>query len=156
MDSISVLLFEHSVIRNLSRNPIEHWYTRFSDFNDFVINCHARHEDEIVFPRLIDAYEDEDFRKTVRRVSADHKLIATLGSNILNWLSRGDHELLRMRIPLYFKVLLEHNSSEEQLLFKRWKPEMGSSFRRIILEFGVSKYMEITGASKEMIESYYE
>jgi hemerythrin superfamily protein len=156
VDSISVLLFEHSVIRILSRNPIEYWYTKFNDFNDFVINCHARHEDEIVFPKLIAAYEDEDFRKTVMRVSADHRLIATLGGNISNWLAKGDHELLRTRIPLYLKVLLEHNSSEEQLLFKRWKTGMGSSFRRIIQEFGVSRYMDITGASQQMIESYYD
>jgi hemerythrin superfamily protein len=158
MDSIDVLLFEHSVIRLKSKelSEIKNAVDGFIPLNDFVINCHAKHEDEIVFPILMKKEEnDPEFVKYVKRISADHKLIATLGDNIERWINEKNFEMLERRIPLYFKTLLEHNLNEEKDIFVRWNPEYAASFKHIIISFGTEKYRLITGASDEMISKYY-
>ncbi|MDP8024033.1 MAG: hypothetical protein RAK20_06175, partial [Conexivisphaerales archaeon] len=123
---------------------------------DFVVNCHAKHEDEIVFPTLMTKEQkDQEFVNYVRRISADHKLIATLGSNIERWMNEKNYEMLERRVPLYLKTLLEHNLNEEREIFARWKPEYALPFKHIINGFGIEKYKSITGASDEMISKYY-
>ncbi len=98
---------------------------------------------------------DQGFEKYVKRISADHKLIATLGDNIARWINEKNFEMLQRRIPLYFKTLLEHNLNEEKDIFVRWKPEYAASFKHIIISFGTEKYRSITGASEEMISKYF-
>ncbi len=159
MDSVDVLLFEHSIIRLKEKEltKIESAISDFNDFNDFVVNCHAKHEDEIVFPILISKNQDDkDYVSYVKRISADHKLIATLGNNIVSWIKEKNYEMLERRLPLYFKILLEHNSNEEKDIFVRWKPEYSVSYKKVILEYGVDKYTKITGASRELIDKYYK
>jgi hemerythrin superfamily protein len=158
MDSVDVLLLEHSIIRLKSKelSEIKNALDGFIPFNEFVINCHAKHEDEIVFPILMKKEEDDqEFIKYVKRISADHKLIATLGGNIEKWINEKNFEMLERRIPLYFKTLLEHNLNEEKDIFVRWKPEYAVPFKHIINSFGAEKYRSITGASDEMILKYY-
>ncbi len=158
MDSVDVLLFEHSVIRLKSRelSDVNNAVEGFRAFNDFVVNCHAKHEDEIVFPILMSKEErDQEFVKYIKRISADHKLIATLGDNIGRWIQEKNYEMLERRIPLYFKTLLEHNLNEERDIFVRWKPEYAVPFKHIINIFGTEKYRLITGVSDEMILKYY-
>ncbi len=158
MDSVDALLFEHSIIRLKSKelSDIKNAFESFKNFNDFVINCHARHEDDIVFPILMKKEEkDQEFVKYVMRISADHKLIATLGNNIEKWINEKNFEMLERRIPLYFRTLLEHNLNEEKEIFVRWKHEYAVPFKHIIIDFGTENYKSITGASDEIISKYY-
>ncbi len=90
---VDVLMVEHLSIRLLSRcglyiGDVE----EFASFHDFILSCHAKIEDEIVFPILSKYYSgrDEDFVKLVRWIGNDHKLLDTLAKNVVRYGRTGE------------------------------------------------------------------
>ncbi|MDG6928224.1 MAG: hemerythrin domain-containing protein [Nitrososphaerota archaeon] len=159
MDPVDLLLYEHSALRVL-KSEWEGGYQRvdFKTLNDFVVNHHARVEDIYVFPMIKASNPDDlDLAKSVDRISADHKLIETLGSNIVKWINSNDIDMLKRRIPVYWKILSEHNMTEEKAVFYRLKGTLDSvnGIVESIKSFGIDEYIKITGISSSMLEMYF-
>ena len=124
--------------------------------------CHARVEDEVVFPHLKEILtipNREDFVKTISRLKADHKLIDTIGEQIRLRTDEGnDPETLRKRTLLYATTVESHNASEESLIFPHWKldgeaKKTVDQTRDIVREFGLNRYYQITGISEKLFGS---
>ncbi|WP_373279953.1 hemerythrin domain-containing protein [Metallosphaera hakonensis] len=106
-DPISLLKFEHSVIRVrsgiiLRTLECEEGWKLFEELHSFVVGWHARVEDLYVFPLL--GEESKPF-------SNDHMLISKYGDAVLK-------ERRRDWAERYIKILLDHNLNEELKLFK--------------------------------------
>ena len=145
---------EHSALRLHFRylgSNLESIY----ELEDFVRNCHAKIEDEVVFPAIRKSLESKFVEETVSRLEADHKLIDKIGDQIKQKTVEGDMDVLRKRIQLYSNTVLSHNASEESLLFDHWnvsealESEATSGARKIIEVFGVNRYFSITGISEK-------
>ena len=160
MDLAELLMLDHLAIRSKGHWNIPGRSTEvFIDFATFIDDCHVQVEEKVFFPAITEfEWEDkESFGKTVDRIKADHKLIKTLGDNLKKWLSSGNSNF-ELRLPLYYKTVEEHNSSEEKSIFNRW-PLLSEEVRKnamkesldIIDGFGIDKYISETESSKEFI-----
>ncbi|WP_297216378.1 hemerythrin domain-containing protein [Thermoplasma sp.] len=160
-DLSELLMVEHSAIRLLAKVSYgKESLDIFEDFNDYLVKDHVEVEERILFPAITDfEWEDrKEFEKTVNRIKADHKLIETLADNLIKWKRSGDEDLFKLRLPLFYKTLTEHNLSEEDQIFPRWK-RIDDEVRDITLrealdlieETGIERYSRNTGISKEFI-----
>ena len=159
MDVVEVLMTEHTAIRNTSGNLIID-----SDSNDFQLfveylkNCHIEIEEKIFVPVMKQVYsgENADLIKNIDRIMADHRLLETLTTNIIKWKNEDNSEILKTRVPMFFRLLQDHNNSEEDSLFTHWKnierdikkntvTEVGN----IIESFGLDSYSRVTGISRD-------
>lgn len=156
MNIIEQLMAEHSALRVHFRyigvNP-----ELIYELEDFVRNCHAKIEDDVVFP-VMKSLKANYIEKTISRLEADHKLIDTIGDQIKQRTVEGDLDVLRKRIQLYANTVLSHNASEESLLFSHWNAgetverHSVSSARKIIESFGFNRYYSTTGISDKFFE----
>jgi len=152
-----LLMMEHAALRTrlnelLQTQSIE----LFQKVNRFVLECHAKIEDEVFFPLL---HFDAQISQNLRKLEADHKLISTLSSNMIEWIKEGKRELFQRRIETYAKTVLEHNLQEEKLVFPYWKrvskndaKEALEKAKKIIEKFGKREYLEFTGISKNFFD----
>lgn len=121
MDLSELLMLEHAIIRLKSAN-LHRQDSSFEELNKFVVKWHANIEDEIYFSTLVEQLPDNsDLASSIKRISADHKLIQTLGENLEKWKGEGKVELFKERLALYVKLLREHNDLEEKTVFPHWK-----------------------------------
>lgn len=157
MNIIELLMTEHSALR------VHFRYLGVNsdliyELEDFVRNCHARIEDEVVFPELRKSPDAKAIEKTISRLEADHKLIDTIGDQIKQRTVEGDLDILRKRIQLYANTILSHNASEESSIFGYWnateavETQVVSMARKIIESFGFNRYFAITGVSEKLFE----
>ena len=133
------------------------------EVEEFVRSCHAKVEDEVVFPKLQESLKDPDREnhiKIISRLEADHRLIDTIGEQIrLRTTQGGDEETLRKRILLYATTVESHNASEESLIFPYWNMsgsdpnEVIIPAKKIIREYGLNRYFQLTGISEKLLES---
>ncbi len=161
-DLAELLMFEHSSIRVVSReakNDIA--FDFFTGFNDYLVNDHVAVEEKILFPVIVDNdwADRQEFAKTVSRILADHKLIETLANNIIRWHESGNEDLYKRRMPDFFMILTDHNLSEEDQVFPRWK--LVDETRRygairdaieLIQSTDENNYFDKTGISAELIK----
>lgn len=160
MNSIELLMVEHAALRLHFRLARDVNSDSIYEVEEFVRNCHARVEDEVIFPKLRES-GDEKLGKVLSRLEADHKLIDTIGDQIKLRTARGDVETLRKRILLYMSTVESHNSSEESLIFQYWKAgeseerDTKTRARKIIEEFGLNRYFAITGISEKLLDSVH-
>ena len=145
---------EHSALR-LHFRYLGANFESIYELEDFVRNCHAKIEDEVVFPLIRKSLESKITEEIVSRLEADHKLIDKIGDQIKQKTVEGDLDVLRKRIQLYSNTVLSHNASEESLLFDHWnvsetlESQAASCARKIIEIFGVNRYFSITGISEK-------
>ncbi|HLH85538.1 MAG TPA: hypothetical protein VKU79_01575, partial [Thermoplasmataceae archaeon] len=99
----------------------------------------------------------------VKQIQADHKLLLKLSENLDRWIEKGDQSLIRERAPLYIRLLKDHNANEDKFVFRWWNPSDHSHENDVIREassvienFGVDRYLAITGASKELFEKMFK
>ena len=156
MNIIEQLMVEHSALRLHFRFARESSDSNsIYDLEEFVRKCHARIEDEIVFPKL---QEQTAPKQSLSRLEADHKLINTIGDQIKLRTSTGELDTLKKRVALYMTTVESHNSGEESLVFPYWnvsrteEHELASKALRIIQEFGLNRYLELTGISQKLLE----
>lgn len=154
-DLAELLSVEHIAIRHIRRS-LENGDSveTFGEFHRYLKECHVEIEEKILFP-ILKAYvwtDSQEFVSKADRILADHKLIDTLHANLIKWYTSGDLETYHERLPLYFKLLLEHNEREEEIVFPRWDrlpaDEIIGTVREaenIIESFGMKKYMEMVG-----------
>jgi len=158
-DLAEILIVEHLAIKN-SRWILEKPYDSeaFMQFRSYVKSCHIEIEEKICFP-ILEAHSFPDstkFKERAERIKADHKLIDTLALNIIRWGEEENMELVAERIPLFFRLLVDHNASEETDLFPRWdnmdpgeiKASMGDALS-IIGSFGEKEYMMAVGLNEK-------
>ena len=159
MDVVEVLMTEHSAIRHISNNfKFDSESSDFQVFVEYLKKCHIEIEERVFVPVMKDVYGGEkmDLIRNVDRIMADHRLLETLASNIIKWKDEENFDILKPRVPLFFKLLQDHNTSEEDSLFTYWKDiqdnvkkntmtEVGN----IIESFGLGSYSMITGISKD-------
>jgi hemerythrin superfamily protein len=132
----------------------------FINFHNFLKNCHMQMEEKVLYPNLRKGnWTDERwlFRK-MEQFEGDHKMIDSLGQDIIKWYGEGDMEMLRDHLPLYFKILKDHGNSEESYVFSRWKllPEAERTdtmkdAMRIVNNFGRKRYAGLTDLSDSAI-----
>ena len=135
------------------------------EVEEFVKYCHANVEDQIVFPRLQKMLEKrpdrESILKSLSRLEADHRLIDAIGDQIRQrTIQGGDVDTLRKRILLFATTVESHNSSEESLVFPYWEAEEKAAASveteqtfKVVREFGLSRYFEVTGISEKLLET---
>ena len=159
MDVVEVLMTEHTAIRNISGNlMIDSDSSDFQLFVEYLKKCHIEIEEKVFVPVMKQVYngENADLIKNIDRIMADHKLLETLATNIIKWKNEENSEILKNRVPMFFRLLQDHNNSEEDSLFAYWKniesevkkntvTEVGN----IIESFGLNAYSGVTGISRD-------
>lgn len=152
MNVIEVLETDHIAIRLINKCiGIEIDPGSFKTFHDFVVNLHAKIEDEILFPTMNRTFSsDEDILYIIDRISKDHKLLETLGNNIIKYGEEGNIDLYKKRLERYFIILVDHNNSEEKLLFplyrdinREMREKADKAALEIINEYGYHKCTSI-------------
>ncbi len=164
-DLAEILMLEHFAIKDakwLIESPFN--AQRFTSFHSYLKNCHIEVEEGICFPLLEQTNFPDSvvFNERVERIKADHKLIDTLAQNILKWYDSGNTEVLRKRIPLFFRLLMDHNASEETDLFPRWDNIDRNLSRSavkdalsVIESFGRAEYMEVLGINYSAFRYFF-
>jgi len=123
MKIIEILETDHVAIRLLDRCISEEMDVEsFKSFHDFIVGLHAKIEDEVLFPAFKEAYKDSDeVLYLVDRLYSDHLLLKKLGEKIIEYGESGELSLYKKRLERYMIILIDHNRSEEKLLFPLWK-----------------------------------
>lgn len=161
-DLAEILMTEHLAIRHLRKSfTVTEDIDLFRDFHLYVKECHIEIEEKLLFPVLeAHNWEDSDeFSFKAEQIKADHRLLETLSENLLKWHEKGSTITFGQRFPLYFKLLVEHNSREEDYVFPRWagitEDELKGTVKEaenIIKSFGKTEYLNITGMSEKAFE----
>jgi hemerythrin superfamily protein len=159
MNIIELMMVEHASLRLHFRFVREKSTEPIFEVQDFVRNCHARIEDEIIFPALNQMLEkNEQLTKIISRLKADHKLIEMIGEEIKVSTAQDQTEALRKKIMLYADTVESHNSSEESLVFQFWQAdktrenESMLKAKDIIEDFGRDRYFRVTGISGKLFD----
>ena len=160
MSLIDLLMAEHASLRLHFRYFRDMNSDLIFELEDFISKCHSKVEDEIVFPTLTQiSPADAELARKITRLIEDHELLAGLGENMRVWATEGPKELDGKRIGLYADTVMSHNASEEALVFPLWntsaqdEAEACRKARNIIEEFGMDRYLRVTGISKPLLES---
>lgn len=161
-DIAEILMTEHACIRHIRDNfTLEDNGDLFVDFVDYLKLCHIEIEEKVLVPVLKEILDGDKlvFSKTVERIMADHRLLETLAQNIIKWREGPNFDIVKERSPLFFKLLVEHNNSEEVSIFPNWKNidpiqdrDTVSQSKSIIESFGIRRYERITGISVEFLD----
>jgi hemerythrin superfamily protein len=161
---VEILTVEHMSIRTMEVIRGSFDYDSFVAFRSYLKECHIEIEEKICFP-ILETFQFPDakaFSSKVERIKADHKLIDTLAVNIIRWTEDGKTEMLETRLPLFYKLLTEHNTKEENDLFPRWDlmdSEMlkssSSDAMSIIDSFGRKEYMKIIGFNESSLSYFF-
>jgi hemerythrin superfamily protein len=154
MNIIEQLMVEHVALRvhfHFDSDKSDSIY----EIEDFVRNCHAKIEDDLVFPKLRNIPEA---KQNLSRLEADHRMIDTIGDQIKLRTTQGELEIFRKRVSLYKNTVESHNASEESLVFPYWnvseteEHEAATKARDIIESFGLNRYLSVTGISSKLLE----
>lgn len=160
MNPIELLESEHAVFRVYFRHLRDLNSDYFFEIDDFILGCHAKIEDEVIFPALrkIGGPEAEKIDKTTRKLEEEHKLVEMLSSNMKQAVVEGTKALDRDKVALYASTVESHNESEEIFVFKFWndldretRAAATDGVKRIIGEFGTARYLRLTGFSQEFL-----
>lgn len=163
MNIIEQLMVDHAALRLHFSFIRESSYDSIYELEEFVRKCHARIEDEIIFPKMrmwLTPPHDAELIQAISRLEADHKLIDTIGDQIKMRTTQGDLDMVKKRAMLYMSTVESHNSSEESLIFQHWNPkgfeedrEAALQAKKMIQEFGLNRYFRITGMSEKLLDA---
>lgn len=152
---------EHASLRVYFRNFRELNSDLIFELDGFIVNCHAKVEDDVVFPtirRLVGS--DSQVVKAIDQLEDDHRVIQMLSNTMRAAVAEEKGEIDRKKIALYADTVAPHNSAEEISVFQSWRKvdrlqEEGAvqRVRSIINTFGLDKYFRVTGFSKEFLDS---
>ena len=151
-------------LRTLFTQDRESFYLYMDVVVDLLKHVHTPIEDGLVFPKLQETCvgvsgRQIDVANTQSRLSADHKLLLTLGNTITTRGKAFDDDILRERFEQFAKILLEHNTNEEELyqaVVNVWgKSRVDSSLRipenvqKVIEAYGVERYRDFMRQTNE-------
>lgn len=134
---IDLIKFEHvvfrirfSIIEELLGKCDEEAFSLAKETHNFIVNWHARIEDRYIFPF---------YREKAKSLQNDHLLIEKYGNAAItqkrkDWLQR------------YIKIVLDHNTNEEIILFTQDVKDIQQVWDKILSEMkSFDAYMKITG-----------
>ncbi len=166
LNAVELLMVEHIQARSTQHiQQLDNSFDQFNNFHRFIKNVHIEVEEKIVFPDLIEPVWDDSktFSETVRKIMADHKLIDTLAQNLIRWNEKEDKVLYAERLPLYYRLLVEHNEKEESDIFQRWKQldqgvylNASKEIFNIISSFGLDRYRDAMNLSQKELEYFLD
>lgn len=149
MDLVELLMSEHASLRIYFRHLRDMRFDSFFELDDFVINCHARMEDEALFPAL---------NVPTKRLQTEHEVLKMLSNGIRVSMAEEKSVLDKNKVALYADTLESHNTSEEKTVFKEWRQvskdkreEASAQALEIIRSFGLERYLRVTGFSSEFL-----
>jgi len=162
MNLVDLLTLEHAALRVHFGYFYQGRAEKLYEVAEFVISCHARVEDAVVFPGLRQLLSRRGIGKGLQaldRLSADHKMISTLYENLRKWTVEGEAELVSKRGLMFAQITQSHNTNEEILIFPYWsgldKEERSAALeltKSIIKEYGLERYYAVTGISSSAFE----
>lgn len=160
MNIIELVMVEHASLRLHFRFVRERSNDPIFEVEDFVRNCHAKAEDEIIFPALkqMAGSRNEQLIRVIARLQEDHRLIEMIGEQLKVSTAQDETEALRKKVMLYADTVESHNSSEESLIFQFWhadktrESESVAKAKRVVDEFGRERYFRITGISEKLFD----
>ena len=161
MDLVELLMTEHAALRVYFRQIRELNSPLVFEIDDFVANCHAKIEDELVFPalRAIETSPSNRLAAFTKRMEEEHRLLEALGNDMRVAVGAKGEELDKNKVALYVDTLEAHNAGEETLLFRHWKEVSEGQARSAtgdakstIREFGWARYLRTTGLSQELLD----
>lgn len=98
-------MVDHSALRiRAEKNE----FLDMMEFRAFLMDIHVAIEEKVVFPELI-SLGDNQTKKTIDGLIADHKLLDKLYSNLIKW-KGGENPLYEQSILLFYQTLTFHNS----------------------------------------------
>jgi hemerythrin superfamily protein len=155
-DLVELLMVEHSAIRHISKYISFNGGDDLSGFHEYLKNVHIELEEKIVFPLLMSTNDgrDKDLLTTIDQLKVDHKSIDDLAENISGLWAKEDKNTAIDKTKLYFRLLKDHNNSEDGSIFLLWKNvdgrEMATAMkeaRNIIDSFGRELYIDLMALS---------
>ncbi len=155
-DLVELLMIEHSAIRHISKYISFNGGDDLSGFHEYLKKVHIELEERIVFPLLISSNDrgDKDLPTTIDQLKEDHKSIDNLAENISTLWAKEDKDTAINKTKLYFRLLKDHNNSEDGSIFLLWKrvgeKEMAAAMkeaRNIINSFGSELYVDLIALS---------
>ena len=158
-DLVEILMIEHLAMKRMKEKQVTGISNEeFSSFHAFLMNVHVEVEEKIVFPELIEPQWDDQvqYAEKIEKIKADHKLINTLATNLKKWYDGGNIKTYNDRIPLYFRLLVDHNTLEEREVFPRWKDlnkfdesgKLAKECMNIIESYGEGDYLKMLDLSE--------
>jgi hemerythrin superfamily protein len=160
MNPIELLMAEHATLRVYFR----HLRSLNSDYlfevDDFILGCHARIEDEVVFPALrsIGGDKASTIASVTSKLEEEHRVLQMLSNKMRVQVAETAAQLDRDAIALYASTVESHNSAEETSVFRHWgdvnKEDQAQSadlVRKLISEFGTARYLRATCFSQEFL-----
>ena len=158
-DLVEILMIEHLAMKRMKEKQVTGISNEeFSSFHAFLMNVHVEVEEKIVFPELIEPQWDDQvqYAEKIEKIKADHKLINTLATNLKKWYDGGNIKTYNDRIPLYFRLLVDHNTLEEREVFPRWKDlnkfdesgKLAKECKNIIESYGEGDYLKMLDLSE--------
>jgi hemerythrin superfamily protein len=160
---VDLLMTEHVALRIHFLYLRELDRDRIFEVANFLTNSHARIEDEVVFPRIVEVASPsnhESIERAVKKYKEEHELIGSFAENMRVWTVEGEASLFKERIGLYIDTVLTHNVDEEVKLFPEWirvsresQEKALEQAKEIIRDLGYDRYYAITGISKELLDS---
>ena len=160
MNPIELLMSEHAVFRVYFRHLRGMNSDYLFEVDDFILGCHAKVEDEVIFPALrrVGGPDAEKIAKTTRKLEEEHRLLEMLSSNLKQAVVEESKPLGKDKVALYASTVESHNDSEEIFIFKFWsqidretRETYTGEVKRIIGEFGTARYLRLTGFSQEFL-----
>jgi hemerythrin superfamily protein len=155
-DLVELLMIEHSAIRHISKYINLDSEDDLAGFHEYLENVHIELEEKIVFPLLISADDkgDKNLLATIDQLKVDHKSIDDLAKNISTLWEKEDKSTAVDKTKLYFRLLKDHNNSEDSSVFLLWKKieekDMATAMKEagnIIDSFGRELYIDLMGLS---------
>ncbi len=160
MDLVELLMAEHASLRVHLSHFRDAKLGSFFEVDDFVNNCHAKVEDDVLFPALSRSAADSTFITALNRLGEEHRVLNMLSGNMRAFLAEETRELDPSRVALYVDTLESHNASEETTVFRRWRAvstaqrqEAAARAREIVDSFGLDRYLRATGFSQELLST---
>ncbi len=157
-DAVELLMVEHLQCKSFRKlQEVAPDFDRFVSFHEFLLNVHIEVEEKVVFPALYEPLWDDtdEYRATINLISADHKLLDKLARNLMRWKESGNEELYKERMPLYTRLLIEHNEKEESDIFGRWKQldtgvyiSASKEIENVVYSFGIENYRKAMNLSE--------
>src|SRR5579875_1856254 len=122
MDLVELLMAEHATLRLHFKFFKELPEDSIFEIDSFLIKCHSKVEDDIVFRMLEDkllrtSSSNERLERIFKKIREDHMLLASFSDQIRSWTVEGENQLLKERLALYADTVLSHNSAEEVQIF---------------------------------------
>lgn len=153
-DLVELPMIEHSSIRHISRYIRTTNEEDLAGFHEYLTKVHIEIEEKIVFPLLAENADEKSVISTLNQLRVDHKSIDELANGIFKLWSGEDKAAAIDKNHLYFRLLRDHNDSEDTSIFPLWKSleesEIKSAMKEannVIEAFGRDLYVELMGLS---------